>query len=433
MSDNIDKNQIHSECRRNEVDIDIAGLARKLSEEEKFFIADLLSNDPLGASYKKCLIVYLVIAIVLLFWPFDFVFSPPGNGAVLLKTSNGIEFVKAGKIISSVPAKHVYDQMLSGSGLSLKVWVASTATEQSGPARIISYSLDHSRRNFTLGQSQQNLIMRLRTTRTDINGRFPHMVVDNVFNTTQPQHIIVTYDYSAQPIQRVYVNGKIRAEQAIPGGDFSNWDPYHYLVLGNEVTGERPWAGKIFNVSIYNRAFTHNEVRKNYMADAAGKAISQEETDLVTSGLVVRYIFDEHTGKTIQDSSGSLPSLNLTIPEKLIQKYYLTFSFVQFANIRDTFLNLILFIPFGFFLSGTIQKKYCLSLVKTFSIVLIAGAFFTIFIESIQYFLPSRSSSLVDVINNILSTILGFLLFLSWKKLLKTQTIHNQLFGHFVK
>ncbi len=414
-----DNNPIPGGYQQNEVDVDLADLVQKLSEEEKNYISGFLENDPLDNSYKKGLIVYLIITITLLLWPFDFIFSPPKNGTAWIQKTNGIEFLKAGKIISTSPAESLYDQMLSGSGFSLEVWAAPENTEQSGPARIVSYSLDHRQRNFTLGQSQQNLIVRLRTSETDKNGIYPHMVVDNVFHSTNPYHLTVTYDFSRQ---RIYVNGQIRAEKTTLGGDFSNWDPSHYLLLGNEVTGERPWAGELFYVSIYNRVLEPHEVHHNFMTGASWEPDFQPKTDLISSGLVVRYFFDEHTGDIIKDSSGNVRPLDLYIPEKLnpSKKQLLTFSFLQFANIQDTILNIILFIPFGFLLSGAVQKKQY-SLVNTFFIVLIIGTLFTISIESIQYFLLTRTSSLIDVMNNILGTIVGVILFRSWKKLLRSQ------------
>lgn len=423
MFDNKNINQSPGDCRQNEVAIDLTDLARKLSKKEKNHIVCLLENDPLDDSYKKCLIVYLAIAITMLLWPFDFFFWAPNNNAAWVQTSNGIEFLKEGKLISDVPAKPLYDQMQSGSGFSLEVWAAPITTDQSGPARIISYSIDTADRNFTLAQSQKNLVMRLRTTKTDKNGIYPHMVADDVFTTTKHQHITVTYDFSDNPMQSVYVNGQLRTEKTIPGGNFSNWDPSHYLVLGNEVTGERPWAGRLFYVSMYNRALDPHEILHNYMAGDPLKPGYQKGADLVSSGLVARYFFDEHTGTTIKDSSGNVQPLNLYLTKKLypLNKPFLGFSFSEFAKLSHTCLNILIFIPFSFLLSGIIKKKHR-SLVNTFFIVVIAGALFTLSIETIQYFMVSRMSSIIDVMNNILGTIAGVVLFRSWKKLLKSQS-----------
>ena len=421
MPDNIDKDLTTEIGQRNKVNADLIRLIQKLSDKEKNLISDLLENDPLDAFYKKGLFFYLIIATVLLLLPFDFFSFAPDNDAVWIKETNGIEFSKAGKIISDLPAEPLYNQMLSGSGLTLEVRAAPSSTDQFGPARIVSYSLDSSRRNFMLGQDQQNLIMRLRTSITDRNGVYPHMKVNDVFNSTDPYHIMVTYDFSEQ---RIYVNGKIRAENTIPGGDFSNWDPSYFLVLGNEVNGERPWAGRLFYVSIYNRVLEPHEIRHNFIAGVSWEPDSPKTNNLLSSGLVARYFFNEHDGDIVKDSSGNVPPLNLNLPEKLRpnKKQFLGFSsFSHFADIHNTSLNIIIFIPLSFLLSGAVRKK-SYSLVSTFFIVIITGILFTISIESIQYFSATRTSTLVDVTNNTIGTILGVVLFGFWKKLLKSQT-----------
>jgi len=164
--------------------------------------------------------------------------------------SNGIEFRQRGQVLSRSSTENLCGRLLIGTGFSLEMWIASENEVQSGPARIVSYSLNTGLRNFTLGQSGENLVMRLRTTKTDLNGINPHLKVANVFGSAGLQHIVVTYDFLEQ---RVYINGTIQAREKIPGGRFTNWDPSYYLVLGNEATGDRPWLGKIFFLAMYSR------------------------------------------------------------------------------------------------------------------------------------------------------------------------------------
>ena len=49
-------------------------------------------------------------------------------------------------------------------------------------------------------------------------------------------------------------------------GDASNWSGQCRLVLGNEVTGDRPWLGTLFLVAIYDRAIALDEVQRNFQA-----------------------------------------------------------------------------------------------------------------------------------------------------------------------
>jgi hypothetical protein len=38
------------------------------------------------------------------------------------------------------------------------------------------------------------------------------------------------------------------------------------LVIGSEVSGDRPWKGKIFYVAIFDRALAEQEIHQNYVS-----------------------------------------------------------------------------------------------------------------------------------------------------------------------
>ena len=120
--------------------------------------------------------------------------------------------------------------------------------DQGGPARIITFSKDASRRNFTLGQEGKNIIMRLRTPQTGANGLNPQVTVCQI-TPNEPMHIVVSY-YPGKLY--CYLNGDLIYQSSDVRGDFRNWEPCS-LLFGNENTGGRNWIGKIQNVSIYNR------------------------------------------------------------------------------------------------------------------------------------------------------------------------------------
>ena len=79
--------------------------------------------------------------------------------------------------------------------------------------------------------------------------------------------------------------------------------------------------------------------------------------------------------------------------------------------IRNLGLNIILFVPFGFFLSlkkSSFQKNLMPSVILT-------GFLFSLFIEVVQFSIPmGRSADIDDLILNTFGTFLGFLV---WKHL----------------
>jgi len=145
---------------------------------------------------------------------------------------------------------------------------------QSGPARIISFSTDGGNRNFTLGQESEHLILRLKVSETGRGGnghevRMCEMPEDGAF------HVIVTYS----PNQlKCYLGGKKVYETGEVRGDFSVWEPHHF-VLGDEYKDDRDWHGAIRAVAIYSRALSEEEAEKNFKTYRAKRAPAKSSSD----------------------------------------------------------------------------------------------------------------------------------------------------------
>lgn len=77
-----------------------------------------------------------------------------------------------------------------------------------------------------------------------------------------------TYDFNEQ---RVYINGEQRIRSEKVKGDFSNWDPSCRLVISNEVTGHKPWKGKIYYAAVFDMPLTKQEIRRSYLSGLRAK------------------------------------------------------------------------------------------------------------------------------------------------------------------
>jgi len=401
------RNRLISYISQNSLDLD--NIFGRFTRKERAFISRLIERDPLNDLYIRGLLFYLLVSIVFLLWPFDLSFLPKRNYVRWLGTSDGIEFLQEGQVLTRKPAERLCGRLLAGTGFTLEVWAATDSLDQTGPARIVSYSLHSGKRNFTLGQSNKKLVMRLRTTETDLNAVKPHTEVDGVFNSQEPQHLVVTYDFSEQ---RIFVNGKIRLRKKILGGKFTNWHPAYYLVLGNEATGNRPWRGKIFYVAIYDRPLSNQEITKNYLAGSIQGGLSFENDSLVSNGLITRYLFAERKGDKVGNDNKKSTHLDLYIPKNIQthENAYLSLSMGQSLKnssfLGDLALNILAFIPLGFLFHAELRNRYGSSL-KTSIFVFFFGILFTFGIESLQYFSVTRNSSFIDVINNSLGIAIG--------------------------
>jgi hypothetical protein len=166
------------------------------------------------------------------------------------------------KIESEIPATKLFNRLSASNEFTVEVWVQSANLTQSGPARIVSYSLDAGQRNFTLGQERDSLAFRLRTPESGLNGSKPSLIIPGIFDLSLT-HIVSTFDGDTS---KVYVNGELQAPVLKLTGGFSNWDDSHLVILGNETSLDRQWLGKLYLVAVYDRALTLEEVGKNSKA-----------------------------------------------------------------------------------------------------------------------------------------------------------------------
>ena len=172
-------------------------------------------------------------------------------------------------VTSATPATKVIDAVMASNEITLEAWVKPANIMQSGPARILSLSLDPYYRNFTLGQDLSGTSfydVRLRTTTTNPSG-IPSLSSPLGSVTTNLTHVVYTRD--AAGTARIYLDG-VQVSTATVGGDMSNWDADYHLALANELTNNRPWVGELHLAAIYSRALTAAEVTQNYTVGPNG-------------------------------------------------------------------------------------------------------------------------------------------------------------------
>ena len=83
----------------------------------------------------------------------------------------------------------------------------------------------------------------------------------------------------------------------------------------------------------------------------------------------------------------------------------------------DSFLNVLLFIPFGFGVSAQFRKRG-VSKGRVLILALAAGAVTSYAVEFLQFYIPTRSSAWDDVTPNTLGAVCGFLLFNQYSEML---------------
>jgi hypothetical protein len=165
---------------------------------------------------------------------------------------------------STASSRKFYNEITQTGEYAIEAWVVPDNVVQEGPARIVSYSGSVNERNFGLTQTMYNYNFFNRSSMSDANGT-PELSTADAAERLQAtlQHVVVTFD----PVngRRIYVNGEY-TEDADPdtGAIISQWDNSYALVLGNEVSGNRPWRGAVRFLAIHKRALSAQDIATNF-------------------------------------------------------------------------------------------------------------------------------------------------------------------------
>lgn len=236
-------------------------------------------------------------------------------------------------ITSERPATKIINACRPTSEITLEAWIRPANVIQDGPARIISISSSKTQRNITLGQGMHGnrpadlFMARLRTTQTSTNG-LPAVVTPPGTATNNLTHVVYTRDKNKRAI--LYINGQDRGILNV-GGDFSNWDDRMPLLLGDEVSEDRPWLGLFHLCAVYARALAPTEVLHNYESTYQGDistsadftimpgdeygiaphVVEFDSSDSVTASGIATYFWEFGDGQT---SNRANPTITYTTP-----------------------------------------------------------------------------------------------------------------------
>lgn len=221
---------------------------------------------------------------------------------------------------------------------------------------------------------------------------------DGVFTPGQPVFITIT---SGDFGTKVYVDGALR--KVTPAFRISNKILTGKLVAGSGALSAYDWWGQVRGLAVYGRTLSSTEVLRNY-ANWMSKG-RPEISDL--EALLALYLFDEGAGSRIHNKvpGGS----DLHMPDRFLVPAKSFLSTPSLENPEDIIANIMGFVPLGFTLCGYFSSTRRMP--QAIVIVTVICGALSLIIESLQYFLPTRDSSMTDVITNFLGGGIGSLLY----------------------
>lgn len=217
----------------------------------------------------------------------DVAMDSSGVGTPMNLQLSGTEWVDGGGLrnvsgkaqASLADSQKLLDMIVPTGQFTVEAWAIAENTTQDGPARMVSYSIDTTNRNFTLGQNAIYWLLRNRTDGSSNNGT-PNLEALDPQVDTVLQHIVGTFDENVG--RKVYINGALAIEDNQP--DTLRWSNDRIFVLGNEITDNRLWKGVLKLVEIHNAALTDAEVLQNYQAGTGNiKTLRFDVADAVGS------------------------------------------------------------------------------------------------------------------------------------------------------
>ena len=165
-------------------------------------------------------------------------------------------------IASDAPAIRITQALRQAQQFAVEAWITPAEADQTGPARIVSLSLDTSKRSLSLLQDKGRFELRLRTSSTSDNGT-PSTPTPDGSAVAARTHIVATR--TPDGIVRLFLDGREVATNTV-AGDMNRWPDDCRLVVGNEISGDRPWRGEIGLVALYSTALTAAEIAQNFAA-----------------------------------------------------------------------------------------------------------------------------------------------------------------------
>lgn len=361
----------------------------------------------------KCLVILSVAILfgILIFGlnPNDFKFS---NGVNWIIDQPGIRFSKYGMAYTNSFFELIGDNASKPNCFSVEIALRPASYQEKGTHFILAFhnGMDH---NQLLMWQYHSWIILMNGDDYDHKRRTKRIAVDIASLVPTTRFVTVT---TGEEGTEVYLDGRFVSRKKdltlkIPNGRKTR------LIIGNSVYGKDSWQGDVYGLAFYGYALTAREIKRHFNRWFQGKNFSFAKKDKP----LTLYFFDEKGGVRAIDHAGGNHHLEIPPRMQIFKKKILSPAWSGFklnrSNNEDNIINLLGFIPFGFILAatlmklgGTFEKRYFLITVSfCFTVSLI--------IEIVQAWLPSRSSSMLDLIFNTLGALIGAIIlrfFIGW-------------------
>jgi len=353
----------------------------------------------------KRLLSYLVITFVVLVMMSYFGFRLKG-----FRFQNQVQWLKSGIGLHFGRYAVAYTQGFfsdSGDGVSVELAIKPLHSGISGFRTLLLIHDGNDDDQLIVGQWRSSLIV--------MNGddyshqrKVPRITIPLGKTDRDTQLVTIVSNASGT---LAYLNGNFVKKNRRLVLNYPNGDGQTRLVIANNLKGDQPWTGNIAGVALYDHALDDGSIKGHYQAWSGGSDFGVFEQNAPK----LLYAFDQRHPNIISDLTGS--GLDLMVPKwfKIIDKNMLSWPKLQGLPqnnlVKDIVINLLGFIPLGILLAGTLIQLKQFSIIKISVFATLISFGFSLTIEVVQIWLPSRDSSTLDLLLNSLGGWIGSLLF----------------------
>lgn len=363
----------------------------------------LKSNNQKTRQYSLTLLVLTIIAIVLFFG-----LRPQGwsdiNNVHWLSDKKALSFQDSG--IAYVDGLSIFAEKPQMNEWTIQIVVAPENQHKPGFRSILMIHSGDDRDQLALWQWGDSVIV-MNGDDYEYLKQWPRISAKDVLRSGEASFLTLT----STPLgTKLFVNGALAKEIKNWQVTLPNGSTKLQLVLGNSVYGKHSWEGDLYGLAVYGKVLSQEEVQRDYEKWLSQRVFAPELMDK----LLLLYTFNKDEGRLVADRTDSNQLLQLPVQQVVLKKTFLSPPGHNFLLNRsfwvDAVLNLFGFIPLGAALCYWLQQSTALP--GKYAALASVGFCFSLSLgmEIGQAWLPSRDSSLSDLVLNTLGAWLGVLL-----------------------
>jgi VanZ family protein len=356
----------------------------------------------LQSRFSKHLVIILIGMLVGLLLaglhPFNFV---PKNEVHWLQAENGLRFAGYGQVVGTHPLSlhSVPSGETSSAVFTIELWAASREVSQTKLIDILSIYRSRDDKPFAIESWRRGLGLEGFVEDQTGHRSLQHIGVGPIFAGGVRRFVTVT---TGDDGTAIYVDGSLEVRN--PALRIARESANGILLLGQTARGGQDWNGDILGLAVYPRVLIANEIASHYEVWTRGRLheLRERNPDAII------YPFNEKRGTLVHCLPGAHD--NLTIPPRFYPLDPVILerpSYRALSNISDVTLNILGFIPLGGLLVIYWRDVRGWSNSKAVAAAVWTGLLLSLAIELLQVFLPSRNSSLLDLIDNTLGSGIG--------------------------